>query len=141
MITTEEVVDTTLYYLYNYKFIDKMIEELKEDLISTNTVSLKTWLRGKQCFTNIIENQAIAIAENKQIKELQYWKKTYDSIFKYIIKKFPILYQYIELRFFNRADRKEIKNMLYISFENQEKLDRKLFRLIEKHIYCQELAV
>ena len=140
MVSTEEVIDTIIYYLYNYKSIDNMIDELKEDLIIEN-VSLKTWSRSKQSFTNTVENQAIALAENKQIKELQFWKKTYDSIFKYIISKYPKLYQYIELRFFKEADRTEIKNALYITFENQAKLDKKLYRLIDKYMYQQELAV
>lgn len=71
-------------------------------------------------------------ADSKELKELYFWKNNFDMIINYVQVKFPDLYKYVELRFFNRADIKEIKNILNIGFGKQEKLDRKLFALIDK---------
>ena len=62
------------YYLYNYNDIDRMINEIETDIIDSSNVTVDTWLRGKHCFTNTVENQAITLATCKQLQELKEWK-------------------------------------------------------------------
>lgn len=135
----ENSIVIILKYLYDYPHLDEIIEQTKKDIIDLN-VSVKEYKRSKRSYPKLI-NQEKIFADNKELKELYFWRNNFDVVVNYVQVKFPELYKYMELRFFSRTDRKEIKRILNISFENQEKLDRKLFRLIDKHIYQQELVV
>lgn len=139
METDENSIRTILQYLYDYPYLDEIIEQTKKDIISIN-ISVKEY-RGSKRSYNILNNQEKALADSQELKELYFWKNNFDVIMNYVQIKFPKLYSYVELRFFNRADRKEVKKILNISFEKQEKLDRKLFRLIDKHLYEKDLVV
>lgn len=52
----------TEYYLYNYKNIDKIIDEIRENIIDSINVSTYSHLIGK----NSLEEQAIKLVDNKK---------------------------------------------------------------------------
>ena len=139
MGTDENSIRVILQYLYNYNYLDEIVEDIKKEIIDTN-VSVKEYKRSSRSYNPVINKEKL-FADSEELKEVYFWKNNFDVIINYVQIKFPDLYNYMELRFFNRADRKEIKRVLNISFEKQEKLDRKLFRLIDKHLYQQELVV
>ena len=139
MGTDENSIKIILQYLYNYPYLDEIIKQTKKDIIDLN-VSVKEYKRSKRSYAKLI-NQEKIFADNKELKELYFWKNNFDVIINYVQVKFPDLYNYMELRFFRRANRKEVKRILNINFEKQEKQDRKLFRLVDKHIYHKELVV
>lgn len=55
------------YYLYNYKNIDKLIDERREEIIDGVCNNLGNCLRG----INTIETQVIALIEDKRIRMLK----------------------------------------------------------------------
>lgn len=57
----------TEYYLYNYKNIDKIIDEIRENIIDSINVSTYSHLIGK----NSLEEQAIKLVDNKKIYNLK----------------------------------------------------------------------
>lgn len=67
-LISKTVSNKIKYHLYIYNKIDKMIKEIETDIIESSSVTVNTWLRGKHCFTNTMENQAISIASCKQLK-------------------------------------------------------------------------
>lgn len=139
MGTDENSIRIILEYLYNYPYLDEIIKQTKQDIINFN-ISVKEYKRSKRNYGAIIDEEKL-FADNKELKELYFWKNNFDVIINYVQVKLPDLYKYVKLRFFSRANRKEIKNILNISFDKQEKFDRKLFKLIDKHLYEKELVV
>lgn len=118
------------YYLYIYNDIDKMIKEIETDIIDSSNVTFNTWLKGKHCFTNTIENQAIALASSKQLRDLKFWKMKLKETLNYISEYYPNFYTYIELKYFNKMTVNQIKKILNIDLDNQIKMDKNIISLI-----------
>lgn len=118
------------YYLYIYNNIDKMIKEIEIDIIDSSNVTFNTWLKGKHCFTNTIENQAIALASSKQLRELKFWKVKLTETLKYISEYYPKFYTFIELKYFNKMTVKQIKKILNMDIYMQSKTDKNIISLI-----------
>lgn len=98
----------TEYYLYNYKNIDKKIEEIRNSIIENVSISSYSHLIGK----NTVEEQAIKLADNKKIMKLKKIKiviSHYLNIFK---TRNPKRYKFIVMKYFNNANPIEIKKEL-----------------------------
>lgn len=118
------------YYLYIYRDIDKMIKEIETDIIDSSNVTLSNWLKGKHCFTNTIENQAIALASSKQLKELKMWKEKLNKILGYIKQYYPKYYKFVELKYFKKLKCDEIKQLLKTDINTQSQIDKNIISLI-----------
>ena len=59
------------YLLYNLSDLDKEIKSLESDIMSMDNVGYNAWLRSKHCFVGTVENQAIVLAESKQLNKLR----------------------------------------------------------------------
>ncbi len=62
------------YYLYNYKKLAQKIAEREEDIIDGTNVGHNAWIKGINCETNSLENQAIKLMEDKKLIELKRWQ-------------------------------------------------------------------
>lgn len=112
----DSIFKKTEYYLYNYKDIDKRIDEIREDIIDSINVSSYAHLIGK----NSLEEQAIKLAENKKIYYLKKAKiiiAHYLNIFK---ERSPKRYKFIKMKYFDKATPMEIKRILKYD-EKQQK--------------------
>ncbi len=118
------------YYLYIYNDIDKYIKQIESDIIDSSSISVNTWLRGKHCFTNTIENQAIALTSCKQIRELKQWKEKLSKILEYIKRYYPKYYDFINLKYFDKIKSNKIKDILKIENNIQSKIDKNIISLI-----------
>lgn len=135
----ESSIKLILEYLYNYQNLDNIIKNTQKNILDIN-LNISQYKRSVSRSNKLIDQEKL-FQESTELRDLYFWKKNLDIIIKYVEIKFPELYKYIELRFFNKLERKEIKKLLNISFAEQEKLDRKLFRIIDRHIYVQKLEV
>jgi len=109
------------YYLYNYNNINKMIETIEQDIIDNADTSVTAWLKSKNIDTNTVENQAIRIADNKQINTLKKVRKIIQH-YLYVFKvKNPKRYQFIKLKYFDKLSTLEINKIL--GYNEKEQID------------------
>ena len=74
------------YYLYNYKNIDKLINEIKDGLINNINISGNAWRKGITICNNNLENQVIKIVENKKIIEFKKWQVLIKKVLVFYFK-------------------------------------------------------
>lgn len=125
-----ELAKKIKYYLYIYNDIEKQIREIELDIIDSSSVTVNTWLRGKHCYTNTIENQAIALASNRQLKELKKWKENLSKMLDYMYEYYPIFYKFIELKYFKKLRSNKIKEKLKMDIKIQSQIDKNIISLI-----------
>lgn len=116
----ENIYKRTEYYLYNYKNIDCIIQDIQDDIIDSVNVSGTAWIKGKNLGSNTVENQAIKLADNKRIYNLKKAKvviKHYMEIFK---ERNPKRYKFIKLKYFEKATPMDISKILKYN-EKQQK--------------------
>jgi len=96
------------YYLYNYKNIDDIIEEIRESIIEKANVSIRSHLTGQ----NSVEEQAIKLADNKKIYNLKKAKKVIGYYLKIFKSRNIKRYEFIKMKYFDKASPLEIKRTL-----------------------------
>lgn len=100
------------FYLYNYKNIDKLIDEEVEKYINNTNTSINTWLKGLNNFNNTVENQAIRIANDPKILELKKWKAFLTRMFIFLQQKKKSYYIYIKCRYLYKMTDEEIRKII-----------------------------
>ena len=116
----ENIYKRTEYYLYNFKNMDSIIQDIQDDIIDSVNVSGTAWIKGKNLGSNTVENQAIKLADNKRIYNLKKAKvviKHYMEIFK---ERNPKRYKFIKLKYFEKATPMDISKILKYN-EKQQK--------------------
>ena len=79
-----------------------------------------------------MEDTAIKLINDYKIIEYKRWQVFLKGILVFLCKKFPIGYQYIILKYFEKTDIKKISEFLKIDFKKLIILDNKLIELIYK---------
>ena len=111
----------TEYYLYIYKDIDNVIEDIRERIISAVNISGSAWLRGKNRDCNTVENQAIRLADNKKIYNLKKAKVVIGHYLKVFKERNPKRFKFIKLKYFDKASPLEIKRTL--GYNDKQQID------------------
>ena len=117
----ENVYKKVEYYLYNYKDIDNIIENIKESVIGTVNISGKAWLKGKTIDSNTVENQAIRLADNKKIYTLRKVKAVISHYMKVFKERNPKRYNFIKMKYFDKANPLQIERIL--KYDNKQQKD------------------
>lgn len=117
----ENVYKKVEYYLYNYKDIDNIIENIKESVIGTVNISGKAWLKGKTINSNTVENQAIRLADNKKIYTLRKVKAVISHYMKVFKERNPKRYNFIKMKYFDKANPLQIERIL--KYDNKQQKD------------------
>ena len=117
----ENVCKKAEYYLYNYKDIDNIIENIKESVIGTVNISGKAWLKGKTIDSNTVENQAIRLADNKKIYTLRKVKAVISHYMKVFKERNPKRYNFIKMKYFDKANPLQIERIL--KYDNKQQKD------------------
>ncbi len=117
----ENVYKKVEYYLYNYKDIDNIIENIKESVIWTVNISGKAWLKGKTIDSNTVENQAIRLADNKKIYTLRKVKAVISHYMKVFKERNPKRYNFIKMKYFDKANPLQIEKIL--KYDNKQQKD------------------
>lgn len=115
----ENIYKKTEYYLYNYKNIDKLIEDIKQDIIDTSDGSVNAWLKGLKHNSNSVENQAIKIADSKKIQYLKKAKIIIDYYMNIFKKRNLKRYEFIKLKYLDKANSTEIEKSLRYNKKQQ----------------------
>ena len=117
----ENVYKKVEYYLYNYKDIDNIIENIRESVIGTVNISGKAWLKGKTINSNTVENQAIRLADNKKIYTLRKVKAVISHYMKVFKERNPKRYNFIKMKYFDKANPLQIEKIL--KYDNKQQKD------------------
>ena len=117
----ENVYKKVEYYLYNYKDIDNIIENIRESVIGTVNISGKAWLQGKTIDSNTVENQAIRLADNKKIYTLRKVKAVISHYMKVFKERNPKRYNFIKMKYFDKANPLQIERIL--KYDNKHQKD------------------
>ena len=117
----ENVYKKVEYYLYNYKDIDNIIENIRESVIGTVNISGKAWLKGKTIDSNTVENQAIRLADNKKIYTLRKVKAVISHYMKVFKERNPKRYNFIKIIYFDKANPLQIERIL--KYDNKQQKD------------------
>lgn len=135
----ESVYKKVEYYLYNYKDIDNIIEDIRENIIDSVDISGSAWLRGKNRNSNTVENQAIRLADNKKIYTLRKVKAVISHYMKVFRKRNPKRYNFIKMKYFDKANPLEIQRTLKYDEKQQKDITiykkcKKMSKIIDKFI-------
>ena len=117
----ENVYKKVEYYLYNYKDIDNIIENIRESVIGTVNISGKAWLKGKTINSNTVKNQAIRLADNKKIYTLRKVKAVISHYMKVFKERNPKRYNFIKMKYFDKANPLQIERIL--KYDNKQQKD------------------
>lgn len=135
----EQEYNQIKFFLYNYKNIEKLIEERKSELISRINVSNVNYLKGLKEDTNTLENTIWKIDEDIYIRNLKRWRVCLKHVLAFLIQKNPRCYKYYDLKFNKKKTKEEIKEALKIDFNEQKKLKDKLIELVYKSAKIRNL--
>ena len=113
----ESVYKKTEYYLYNYKNIDDKIEEIRESIIESVNIGTYSHLIGK----NSLEEQAIKLADNRKIYNLRKAKTIIAHYLKVFKSRNSKRYQFIKMKYFDKASPLEIKRVL--GYNDKQQID------------------
>lgn len=116
----ENIYKKVEYYLYNYKNIDNIILDIRQNIIDRVDISANGWLRGKSSTGNTVENQAIKLAENKKIYNLKKIQKVIQHYLEVFRNKNPKRYNFIKMKYFDKATPLEIEKKLKYSAKQQK---------------------
>ena len=112
----DSIFKKTEYYLYNYRDIDKRIDEIREDIIDSVNISSYTYLSGK----NTLEEQAIKLADNRKIYSLRKAKAITEHYLKVFKQRNSKRYEFIKMKYFEKASPIEIKRVLGYNDKQQK---------------------
>lgn len=104
----ENVYKRVEYYLYNYKNIDNKIEEIRESIIESVSISTHSHLIGK----NSVEDQAIKLADNRKIYNLKKAKAVISHYLKLFKSRNYKRYEFIKMKYLDKSSPLEIKREL-----------------------------
>lgn len=104
----ENVYKRVEYYLYNYKNIDNKIEEIRESIIESVSISTHSHLIGK----NSVEEQAIKLADNRKIYNLKKAKAIISHYLKLFKSRNYKRYEFIKMKYLDKSSPLEIKREL-----------------------------
>ncbi len=112
----DSIFKKTEYYLYNYRDIDKKIDEIREDIIDSVSISSYAHLSGK----NTLEEQAIKLADNRKIYSLKKAKAIIEYYLKVFKQRNSKRYEFIKMKYFEKASPIEIKRVLGYNDKQQK---------------------
>ena len=128
------------YYLYNYNNIDELIDEIKDELISSVNVSGSAWRKGITVCNNTLENQVIKIIENKKILEFKRWQVLIKKVLAFLLQKYPKYYDFIIQKYFQKKSEDEIEQTLKFDFKRQKIIKDKLVEFVYKNAKIRNLV-
>ena len=104
------------FMMYNFRNINKLIENRKDELIDTINVTNRAWIKSLKQEGNTIEDIIAKFDDDRKILRLKKWQSFLISFFN-ILKKFerPLYYQFIELKYIKKLDNKEIMEQLKLN--------------------------
>lgn len=121
------------YYLYNYNQISNRINKINqqnEDL-DYNHFNYGMWIRTKINRGNSLENQVVNKINNECIViKLKAWEKLITQILKYFKQFYPLKYDFICCKYFEKLSDIEIEQKLKIDKYKQRDIRAEILHYI-----------
>ena len=117
------------YYLYTYNDIDTQINELKEKMINYEyNQNYGRWIKNKSSSLEdfIIRNDNLKEVISTKCK----WKKIITRVLNKYKKEDKLKYEFINLKYFNKENKFNIKEKLNLSFEEQKNMQNEILQYI-----------
>ncbi len=123
-----EVGKEISFVLHNYKSIDKLIEQRREELLGTLNDGKDSWMKSKtQIYGHTIEDIIIRIDEDDRISRLLSWKKLLDNFFfNMYINDDYVLSSFCKLKYLQNKNDEQIHIALDLNSEEIKYLDVKI---------------
>lgn len=117
------------YYLYIYNDIDTQINELKEKMLNYEyNQNYGRWIKNK---SSSLED---FIIRNDNLKEVIItkckWKKITTRVLNKYQKEDKLKYKFINLKYFNKENKFNIKEKIKLSFEEQKNMQDEILQYI-----------
>ena len=117
------------YYLYIYNDIGTQINELKEKMINYEyNQNYGRWIKNK---SSSLED---FIIRNDNLKEVIItkckWKKIITRVLNKYKKEDKLKYEFINLKYFNKENKFNIKEKIKLSFEEQKNMQDEILQYI-----------
>ena len=117
------------YYLYTYNDIDTQINELKEKMLNYEyNQNYGRWIKNK---SSSLED---FIIRNDNLKEVIItkckWKKIIIRVLNKYQKEDKLKYKFINLKYFNKENKFNIKEKIKLSFEEQKNMQDEILQYI-----------
>lgn len=122
------------YWLYNFNNFSNKIKDMELDIIDTGQSGLKAWLKSKHHFIGTVENKAIILADSKELNELKRLKKDLEDSLESIKINYPLIFSFIDLKYFKKNKSIDIKQKLNIGKEEQKQYDMRAISLILNYL-------
>lgn len=122
------------FYLYNLDSLENQIKNMESDIIDTGQIGLKAWLKSRHHYIGTIENQAIILAESKELNRLKKLKKDLEGSLENIKINYPYIFEIIKLKYFEKNKSIDIKQKLNIEYAEQEQYDLRAISLISNYL-------
>lgn len=117
------------YYLYTYNDIDTQINELKEKMLNYEyNQNYGRWIKNKSSSLEdfIIRNDNLKEVISTKCK----WKKIITRVLNKYKKEDKLKYEFINLKYFNKENKFNIKEKLNLSFEEQKNMQDEILQYI-----------
>jgi hypothetical protein len=123
-----EVGKEISFVLHNYKSIDKLIEQRREELLGTLNDGKDSWMKSKtQIYGHTIEDIIIRIDEDDRISRLLSWKKLLDNFFfNLYINDDYVLSSFCKLKYLQDKNDEQIHIALDLNSDEIKYLDVKI---------------
>ena len=114
--------------MHNYKIIDKLIEQRREELLGTLNDGKDSWMKSKtQIYGHTIEDIIIRIDEDDRISRLLSWKKLLDNFFfNLYINDDYVLSSFCKLKYLQNKNDEQIHIALDLNLDEIKYLDVKI---------------
>lgn len=90
------------FYLYNLDSLENQIKNMESDIIDTGQIGLKACLKSRHNYIGTIENQAIILAESKELNRLKKLKKDLEGSLENVKINYPYIFEFIKLKYFEK---------------------------------------
>lgn len=135
-----EVEKEISFMLYNYENIEDLINSRKEELIDKMNVTSSAWLRSKNIGSNTLEDIVIKLQNDKKLKRLKKWQIFLDKYVKGLKEyDIPIYYNFVDMKYFKKYDKKEIMNKLELNNDSYEGLKIRIIWVVYYYAVKEKL--
>lgn len=128
------------FMFYNYKKINKLIENRRETIMDRMNGSTRAWLKGINQSSNSFEDIIIKLDEDRVINRYKHWNEFLSSFFN-ILKTYerPIYYRFIVLKYFKNLDNEEIMEILNVNKNQLRNIKTKVIWLTYQYAIKDKL--
>ncbi len=128
------------FIFYNYKNINKLIENRRESIMDKMNGSTRAWLKGINQSSNSFEDIIIRLDEDRVINRYKHWNEFLSSFFNILkIYERPIYYRFVVLKYFKNLENEDIMKILNVNREQLKAIKTKVIWLTYQYALKDKL--